>query len=323
MSSLLGREEDINHPHLFNGVNFSNMKINHRSRKSCMPESLLYLHYVLPVFQEMRCSTVPQVVYRDGMVESHSFERMLEDDAHIWRSDALWGSLASESLEDIVFAWILLSICLEHDEHLVGDGNVSVFCPLPLIDEEHLSVKADVIPSESACLADPERAVIDECKQGLGIQITFMQKFCHLLLREYSWQSLLLSDFGHAKSMWLLVAHDLVVSLESEDRVLEEGLAAPVPVEQHREITLDVVLCELLWQLLVVQHCLRDFQAIIIDAVVCILCETHLVSKKRNAVFEFRYSRNRLVQSCIGHINLWWRGLMTGGRKIPSSSSTF
>ena len=113
------------------------------------------------------------------------------------------------------------------------------------------------------------------------------------------------------------------LSRSRQDRVLEEGLAAPVPVEQHREITLDVVLCELLRQLLVVQHSLRDFQAIIIDAVVCILCETHLVSKKRNAVFEFRYSRNRLVQSCIGHINLWWRGLMTGGRKIPSSSSTF
>ena len=61
------------------------------------------------------------------------------------------------------------------------------------------------------------------------------------------------------------------------------------------------------------QHCLSNFQAIIINTVVCILCQTQLFSEKRNAVTEFGYSRNRLVQCCIGHIILWWRGLMTGG----------
>ena len=72
------------------------------------------------------------------------------------------------------------------------------------------------------------------------------------------------------------------------------------------------------------QHCLSNFQAIIINTVVCILCQTQLFSEKRNAVTEFGYSRDRLVQCCIGHGNLWWRGLMTGGLSVfPSSSSTF
>ena len=37
-------------------------------------------------------------------------------------------------------------------------------------------------------------------------------------------------------------------------------------------------------------------------AAVCILCQTRLFSKKRNAVHEFGYSRDRLVQCSIGHI---------------------
>ena len=64
---------------------------------------------------------------------------------------------------------------------------------------------------------------------------------------------------------------------------------------------------------LVQQHCLSNLQAIVIDTAVSILCKTQLLSEKRNAVPEFGYSRDRLVQSVFGHINLWWRGLMTGG----------
>ena len=39
------------------------------------------------------------------------------------------------------------------------------------------------------------------------------------------------------------------------------------------------------------QHCLSNLQAIIINTVVCILCQTQLFSEKRNAVTEFGYSR--------------------------------
>ncbi len=50
-----------------------------------------------------------------------------------------------------------------------------------------------------------------------------------------------------------------------------------------------------------VQHCLSNLQAIIINTVVCILCQTQLFSEKRNAVTEFWYGRYSLVQCIIGH----------------------
>ena len=95
--------------------------------------------------------------------------------------------------------------------------------------------------------------------------------------------------------------------------VLEEGQAATVFVQECRQVVVDVRLCELIRQLFEEQHCLINLQAIVIDTAVCILCQTQLFSEKRNAVTEFGYSRDRLVQSVFGHINLWWRGLMTGG----------
>ena len=121
----------------------------------------------------------------------------------------------------------------------------------------------------------------------------------------------------------MLKPHHLVVGLQSEYGVLEEGQAATVFVQECRQIVVDVRLGELLWQLIEKQHCLSNFQAIVIDTAVCILCQTQLLSKKRNAVPEFGYSRDRLVQCCIGHGYLWWRGLMTGvlrekTRHLPS-----
>ena len=55
-----------------------------------------------------------------------------------------------------------------------------------------------------------------------------------------------------------------------------------------------------------VQQCLSNFQAIVIDTAVCILCQTQLLSKKRNAVPEFD-EVSCLVQCSIGHGNLWCR----------------
>ena len=147
------------------------------------------------------------------------------------------------------FARILLPICLEHDEHLVGNRHVAVFTPLALEDKQLLAVKADVVPSEAACLADPEGAVVDDGKQGFVVQGAVAEKAGNLLLGEHSEK----------------------------------------------------------------QHCLSNLQAIVIDTAVCILCQTQLFSKKRNAVPEFGYSRNCLVQCIIGHGERGWRGLMTGG----------
>ena len=140
-----------------------------------------------------------------------------------------------ENMSCYFVIWILLPICLEYDEHLVGNGHVAVFTPLALEDEQLLAVKADVVPSEAACLADPESAVVDDGKQGFVVQGAVAEK-----------------------------AGNLLLGVHSEK-----------------------------------QHCLSNFQAIVIDTAVCILCQTQFLSKKRNAVPEFRYSRDRLVQCCM------------------------
>ena len=256
-----------------------------------MSEPLLYMHYVLSVLKEMSGCTVPQVVDGDGMVECDPRQCVLEDDSHIAWSDALWLFVPAMTLEDIVVARILLPICLEYDEHLVGNGHVAVFTPLALEDEQLLAVKADVVPSEAACLANPEGTVVDNGKQGLVIQGTVAEKTGDLLLGEHSWQSLWLAHFWKHETVWLLKPHHLVVGLQSEHCVLEEREAATVLVQERRQIVVDVTLCELLRQLLEKQHCLSNLQAIIINTVVCILCQTQLFSEKRNAVTEFGYSR--------------------------------
>ena len=217
-----------------------------------------------------------------------------------------------ESMSCYFVIWILLPICLEYDEHLVGNGHVAVFTPLALEDEQLLAVKADVVPSEAACLADPESAVVDDGKQGFVVQGAVAEKAGNLLLGEHSRQPLRLAHWREYESSRLLKPHHLVVGLQSENHVLEEGQAATVFVQECRQIVVDVCLCELIRQLFEKQHCLSNFQAIVIDTAVCILCQTQFLSKKRNAVPEFGYSRDRLVQCCIGHGYLWWRGLMTG-----------
>ena len=204
-------------------------------------------------------------------------------------------------------------ICLEYDDHLVGNGHVAVFTPLALEDEQLLAVKADVVPSEAACLADPEGAVVDDGKQGFVVQGAVAEKAGNLFLGEHSRQSLRLAHGREYETSRLLKPHHLVVGLQSENHVLEEGQAATVFVQECRQIVVDVRLCELIRQLFEEQHCLSNFQAIVIDTAVCILCQTQLFSKKRNAVPEFGYSRNCLVQCIIGHGERGWRGLMTGG----------
>ena len=278
-----------------------------------MSEPLLYMHYVLSVLKEMSGCTVPQVVDGDGMVECDPRQCVLEDDSHIAWSDALWLFVPAMTLEDIVVARILLPICLEYDEHLVGNGHVAVFTPLALEDEQLLAVKADVVPSEAACLADPEGAVVDDGKQGFVVQGAVAEKAGNLLLGEHSRQPLRLAHRREYESSRLLKPHHLVVGLQSENHVLEEGQAATVFVQECGQIVVDVRLCELIRQLFEEQHCLSNFQAIVIDTAVCILCQTQLFSKKRNAVPEFGYSRNCLVQCIIGHGERGWRGLMTGG----------
>ena len=62
---------------------------------------------------------------------------------------------------------------------------------------------------------------------------------------------------------------------------------------------------ETVWLTFVEEYRLRNLEEIIINAVVCILYEMQLFSKQLNAVPEFGYSRNDLVQNCVRHI-FWW-----------------
>ena len=60
------------------------------------------------------------------------------------------------------------------------------------------------------------------------------------------------------------------------------------------------------------QHCLSNFQAIVINTVVCILCDAQFFSKQFDTFPKIGNGFYSLVQCCIGHGYLWWRGLMTG-----------
>ena len=289
-----------------------------------MSEPLLYMHYVLSVFQEMRGCTVPKIVDSDGLVKCDPCQGVLENGSHIAWSDALWLCLASMTLEDIVVARILFPECAQHHEHLVGDGHVAVLAPLALEDEQLLSVKADVVPSETARLTDPEGAVIDECKQGLVVQGTVAQKPCNLLLGEHPWQSLRLAHLWKHESFGFLVAHYIVVGLETEDRVLEEREATTVLVQERRQIVVDVTLCELLRQLLEKQHCLSNLQAIIINTVVCILCDAQFFSKQFDTFPKIGNGCNSLVQCIIGHGVFGVKGNNDGlVKSVPSAPSPF
>ena len=209
-----------------------------------MSEPLLHMQYVLSVFQEMSGCTVPKVVDGDGMVECDPCQRVLENVSHVAWSDALWLFVVAMTLEDIVVARILLAICLEHDEHLVGNGHVAVFATLALEYEQLLAVKADVIPSETARLTNPEGAVVDECKKGLVVQgSTVCEKSGYLLLGEHPWQSLRLAHLWKNESFGFLVAHSIVVGLESEDRVLEEGEATTVLGKECGQIVVESLAC--------------------------------------------------------------------------------
>ena len=68
----------------------------------------------------------------------------------------------------------------------------------------------------------------------------------------------------------------------------------------------------------------RRNEASVSCTAVCILCQTQLFSEKRNAVTEFGYGRNCLVQCIIGHGVFWVKGNNDGGvREVPVSSFTF
>ena len=286
-------------------LNVSHMQINHSCRNACMSESFLHVQDILPVFEEMSSRTVSESMNGDGGVEAGLDQRILKNPPYISHIDTFRRDTPSMSLEDKVVTGILFSERFEYDEELFGDGDISVLQPLPLTDEEHFAFEADVLPSEFAGLTDPECAVVDNGQQCFVIQTGLMQDMCHMVLGENSGELFGLADLRQNKPVRLFDPHDLVIDLESEDHVLEIGHAVSLLVNQHREIPLNVVLGKVIGEFFVEEYRLRNLQAIIINTVVRILCEMQLFSKQLNAVPEFGYSCNGLVQNCVRHIFGW------------------
>ena len=266
-----------------------------------MSKPLLHMKDVLAVFQKMSGSTVPQGVYSDGMVEAGLGQCILENGTYIPRCYALRCDSPSMCLEYEVFTGVPLPECPQHNEHLRGDGYIPVLVPLALAYEEHPSVKTDVFPSESAHLTDPECAVVDKRQQGLVVQTARFEKPGNTSLGEYSGKFLRLSDFRKHQSSGLFESHDLVVVLQPKDRVLKKGDAVPFLIQQRGEISLNVILGEIVRQFLEVQCRLRNLELVVIDTMLRILSDTQLFIKTINAVFKFRHNRACLVYECLRH----------------------
>ena len=64
-------------------------------------------------------------------------------------------------------------------------------------------------------------------------------------------------------------------------------------------------MCKVISEFFGEEYRLCNLHAIIIKAVVRILCEMQLFSRQLNAVPEFGYSRNGLVRNCIEHGIVW------------------
>ena len=203
------------------------MKIHQSRRNSCVPKSLLHMKDVLTVFQQMCGRAVPECMYGNDGVKTCLSQCVLKYCTYISRIDALRCDSPSMGLKDKVVTGVPLPECPQHNEHLRGDGYISVLIALTLADEEHLSVKTDIFPSEPAHFTNSECAVVGKRQQGLVIQSAALDKPCYTSLGEYSGEFLLLSDFWEHQSSGLFKSHDLVVVLQPKDRVLKKGDAVP------------------------------------------------------------------------------------------------
>ena len=69
-----------------------------------------------------------------------------------------------------------------------------------------------------------------------------------------------------------------------------------IPAQEHRQVSVNVILSKIIRQFLEIQYRLRNLQAIVADSTVRILSKTEFLCEERNAIFKFRYGLNGLVQ---------------------------
>lgn len=124
-------------------------------------------------------------------------------------------------------------------------------------------------------------------------------------------KSLGLAHFG-GQSSRILESHILVVVFQTEYGMLKERQAVAIPVQEHRQIVIDICLCKIVRELLKIQYRLRNLQAIGVDGTVRILSQAEFLSKKRNAIAVSWYGLNRLVQMSFVHDSFVVQGLLTG-----------
>ena len=95
-------------------------------------------------------------------------------------------------------------------------------------------------------------------KQCLIIQFTPMEKKCNLLLRKHTRESFRFTHFGKDKSFGFLKSHDIVVLLQPEYGMLEKGNTVAIPVQEHRQIVVDVFLSALGFAASLVEEIVRQ-----------------------------------------------------------------
>ena len=226
------------------------------------------------------------------------------------------------SLENEVITGEPLLEDAQQEQQLRGDSYASVFLAFALIYEYLLAVKTDVVPLAAASLANPEGTVIDGGEQCFVIQVTETDKSFYLFLREYTWESLWLAYLWQDKSSGFLEPHVLVVVLQSKHGMLEMRNSVTVPVQEHRQIVIDICLRKVIRKFLKIQYGLGYLQAVVVDTAVGILGQTKFFGKQRYAFLKFGNSFNRPVQGVIGHGVLRCRGIMIGvvkrGRHLPA-----
>ena len=279
------------------------MKINQSRRNSGMSKALLHIKDVLTVFQKMCRRAVSECMYCNGRVKTGLSKGILQNSTDIrWRNPLRCDTL-SVCLKDEVVTGIFLSECTQHKEHLRGDRDISVFHPFALANEEHLSVKTDIFPSEPANFTDPESAVVGKCQQGFVIESAAFKKPCDTALGENPGKFLRFLYFGENQPSGLFKSHDFVIVLQSKHSVLKEGDTVPLLIHQRGEVSFDVILSKIVRQFLDVNHSLRNLELVVIDTMLSILSDTQLFIEARNAVFKFRHNRVCLVYECLRHGN--------------------
>ena len=301
---------------MFHRFNVSHMKIDHRSRQTNMTEPLLHIQQTLAVLKQMGSCRMPQGMYGDGTVEAGLHQCILQYDSDISGLDGLRSDSSSMRLEYKVVTGKPLLEDAQQEQQLCRDSHTAVLLALALIDEYLLAVKTDVIPLEATCLAHSESTVINSGEQSFVIQVTEADKPFHLLLGEHTRESLWLAYFWEDESSRFLETHILIIILQSKHGMFEMRDRVAIPVQEHRQIVIDICLCEVIRKLLKVQYSLCNLQAVVVDTSVGILGQTKFFGKQRYAVPKFGNSFNRPVQSVVGHGVLWCGGLMAGLFKV-------